>query len=506
MLFNSFVFLFCFLPVVLAGHRLILGAGRPHLAVLFLAGASFFFYGWWSPASLPIFLGSISVNYAIGMAIRRARMTGAGGTATRWLWAGVSFNLGLLCYFKYLGFLAGSIRSITGLDLPVPEIELPIGISFYSFTQLAFLVDHWRHPIEDKSLSRYSVFVSFFPHLVAGPIIHHRDIMPQFERQDFRKPPFPMVAAGLALLAVGLFKKCAVADNLAPVAGALFDAVGDGARIKALEAWVGVLAYTMQIYFDFSGYSDMAVGIGYLFGIRFPINFWSPYQARSIIDFWRRWHITLSQFLRDYLYIPLGGNRFGELMRYRNLILTMLLGGLWHGANWTFVIWGALHGSLLAANHLWEAHRPKSWPSLGLPGIFLSRVATFLFVCLAWVFFRSDTPRTAWSLIGLMAGSRGGGLPEGWDFAGWCRAAEIEPVQAALLIGAILLAHCCPNSAAILLGLRVGDKGKLVAGDPAARGVFAFRPTWPWAVTTGLILLIALWFGPEVSEFIYFQF
>jgi D-alanyl-lipoteichoic acid acyltransferase DltB (MBOAT superfamily) len=504
MLFNSFVFLFCFLPAVYLGHRLLLASGRYHPAIGFVALASFFFYGWWSLGMLPLFLGSIVANFGLGAAIRKARAAEATPRADALLWIGIILNLGMLCYFKYLGFFADNFRAITGIDLGIPRVILPIGISFYTFVQIAYLVDHWRKPIPDASFSRYAVFVSFFPHLIAGPIIHHRDVMPQFDAPAFRKPPFGMVSAGLAMLAVGLFKKSAIADNLAPVASALFDSPSMG-NPRALESWVGVLAYTMQIYFDFSGYSDMAVGLGYLFGIKLPVNFWSPYQAASPIDFWRRWHMTLSQFLRDYLYIPLGGNRSGRLLRYRNLFLTMLLGGLWHGANWTYVVWGALHGALLAANHCWNEFKPRWWPSFGVAGPVAGRIGTFAFVAMAWVFFRAESVGAAWRVLGALGGGAGAGFPKKPGLEAWLKAAELEPTQASFLIAALLLAFFAPNSGRMLLGMAMDAKGRVIASEPGASRL-RFSPSWAWAIITGVLFFSALWFSPEVSEFIYFQF
>lgn len=505
MLFNSFVFLFLFLPLAVAGHRALTRWWGIGPAVVFMAAASLVFYGWWDIRMLPIFLGSISGNYAAGMWIRRWREAGKNRGAF-WVLAGsMAANLALLGYYKYLGFFCWNLRHVFGFDVSVPPVVLPIGISFYTFVQITYLVDNYQAPIRDPSPWRYTLFVSFFPHLLAGPIVHHRDLMPQFKGERFRSPDFGSVTAGLALLGVGLLKKTAVADNLAPVVGEIFRGAAAGESLRCIEAWTGVVAYSLQIYFDFSGYSDMAIGMGMMFGIRLPLNFCSPYRATGIIDFWRRWHMTLSQFLRDYLYIPLGGNRGGALARYRNLMLTMLIGGLWHGANWTFVVWGGLHGVMLVANHLWRAMRPAALPGWGLFRA-CSRGATFALVCVAWVFFRAETFAGAWHVLGAMFGQHGWGWPKQGEWIGRClKAGGIDGPTAALLIGALIAAQFFPNSGEIFLRLKPGSVGRWDAIAERQRW-WQFAPDWRWALVAAAVFAAAFWAAPAVSEFIYFQF
>ena len=316
MLFNSFAFLFLFLPLALAGYQLL----RRH-GVAWLAACSLLFYAWWDWRFLPLLVLSICFNFAAGRAI-----CNAAGRVRDALFAGaVLVDLALLGWFKYAAFLFGI----------EPGLPLPVGISFFTFTQVAFLADCRRGVAREPRFAPYVLFVSYFPHLVAGPVLHHAEMMPQF--RDNRPLLDEDLAKGLTIFVLGLGKKVLVADNLAGLANPLFAST---ATPQMADAWIGTLAYSMQLYFDFSGYSDMAIGLSLLFGVRLPENFNSPYQAANIAEFWRRWHMTLSRFLRDYLYIPLGGNRHGPWQRRRNLLLTMVLGGAWHGAGWNFMAWG----------------------------------------------------------------------------------------------------------------------------------------------------------------------
>ncbi|WP_197678983.1 MBOAT family O-acyltransferase [Pseudomonas mandelii] len=296
-------------------------------------------------------------NYTVGYIIAKNHER-ARAKSKAALYVGVISNLLLLCYYKYSNFFLGEVARSTGVHMPTLELVLPLGISFFTFTQIAFLVDAWKGKAQEYNFWHYLLFVTWFPHLIAGPILHHGQMMPQFKDPEIYRIRSRNISIGVALFAVGLGKKLLLADPISTYADPVFHAAATGQAIGPMIAWVGAIAYTLQIYFDFSGYSDMAVGLSMLFGIHLPINFNSPYKARNIIEFWRRWHMTLSQFLRDYLYIPLGGNRKGETRRLVNLMLTMLLGGLWHGANWTFVIWGALHGAYLCINHMFQKIPP----------------------------------------------------------------------------------------------------------------------------------------------------
>jgi len=377
MLFNSFGFLFLFLPLALAGYQLL----RRH-GVAWLGVCSLFFYAWWDWRFLPLLLLSICFNYAAGRLI--CSLTGRPRNLA--LLLSLAGNLVVLTWFKYAAFLFGIS----------PGLPLPIGISFFSFTQIAFLVDCWRGAAREARFAPYLLFVSYFPHLVAGPVLHHAEMMPQFCNGRSLRPED--LARGLTIFAIGLGKKVLVAGNLAPLANPIF---AGGIAPQFADAWLGALAYSMQLYFDFSGYSDMAIGLSGLFGVRLPENFASPYQARNISEFWRRWHMTLSRFLRDYLYIPLGGNRNGEWRRWRNLMLTMVLGGAWHGAGWSFIVWGALHGVFLVVHQRYGGGKPAWWTS----------PLTFTAVLLAWVPFRAPDLGSALHIWAGMAGLHGLGLP-----------------------------------------------------------------------------------------------
>ena len=339
MLFSSYTFLFQFLPAVV----LAFAAARrhsPRAGILVLAAASLFFYGAWRPVYLLLLLASIAANFALGLLMEDPLRRRTVGTL------GVALNLALLCYFKYTNFILDSVSALTGAPLPFVNVVLPLGISFFTFQQIAYLVDVMRGAKVERDIVAYTLFVSFFPHLIAGPLVHHAEMIPQFKRAA-HVALGGAGGAGIAIFAAGLFKKVVIADNLAQFVSPVFAHLDAGGAVDARRGRGFRRCPTrLQIYFDFSGYSDMAIGLALMFGIRLPVNFHSPYKATSIIDFWRRWHITLSRFLRDYLYIPLGGNRLGERRRYLNLMLTMLLGGLWHGAGWNFLIWGGLHGLL----------------------------------------------------------------------------------------------------------------------------------------------------------------
>ena len=377
MLFNSYVFLFQFLPLTLLGFLILFLMKKKELALGWLTLASLYFYSQWSIWNLPLLLASVTVNFYLGRLIgQRQRFA---------LILGISFNLLLLGFFKYAGFLTSIVSERSAL-----EITLPLAISFFTFQQIAYLVDIHRQVISPFKFPKYLLFVSFFPHLVAGPIMHYREMMPQFIQLSITRTHLQTAGLGLMFLSIGLFKKVVLADHFATISDPVFASAATTQALGAMEAWQGMLAYTFQIYFDFSGYAEMAIGLGLLFGIWLPINFNSPYKATSIVDFWRRWHITLSDFLRDYLYIPLGGNRLGQWRQANNLLITMLLAGLWHGAGWTFVLWGGLHGVLLVINH-----RLPTWPENGLWRVG-SILITFLLVAFLWVVFRAETLPVAW--------------------------------------------------------------------------------------------------------------
>ncbi|MEO8537812.1 MAG: MBOAT family protein, partial [Betaproteobacteria bacterium] len=385
-LFNSYDYLIYFLPLAAVGYFRF--GNRPQWAVRWLVAASLFFYGWWNPAHLPLIAASIAGNFWFAHRIVRA------SRRKPWVVTAVAANLALLGVFKYADF---ALRTLAQADVIAPVelgLALPLGISFFTFTQIAFLVDVGHGEVEEPSFDNYALFVTFFPHLLAGPIIHHAEMMPQFRSASNKRVAWDNVAAGLFLLAIGLAKKVFLADPLVPLVAAGFD---HAPAIGAAQAWLSSIAYALQIYFDFSGYTDMALGAALMFNIRLPINFDSPYRARDLRDFWHRWHITLSRFLREYVYVPMGGNRAGEVRVLANLFATFLLGGLWHGAAWTFVCWGALHGAGLCAVRLWRRG------GLRMPAV-LGWALTAAFVVVSWVFFRAASVRDALDIVIAMAG------------------------------------------------------------------------------------------------------
>ena len=401
MLFNSFEFIAFWIAVALVFLTLL--NGRPQAQKALLVAASLFFYAWWRFDYLFLLLASIGVNFSIGQLLERRHQMGQSRAGL--LALGVGANLLTIGYFKYFGLMVETGSALSGAGWTVPAIILPLAISFFTFQQIAYLVDASKGEAKAGSLLDYMVFVTFFPQLIAGPIVHHKEMMPQFAALGSQKGKIATnLAVGMMFFAMGLVKKIAGADKVADYSDSLFTAVAAGANPTMQEAWFGTIAYSLQIYFDFSGYSDMAIGIARVFGIVLPLNFFSPYQATSIIDFWRRWHITLSRFLRDYLYIPLGGGRVIKARRYANLMITMVLGGLWHGAAWTFVVWGGLHGAYLVINHLWRWLKTRlGWRKEG--GILArcgSALLTFVAVSIAWVFFRAETFPQAWTVLTAM--------------------------------------------------------------------------------------------------------
>jgi len=502
MLFNSYTFLLVFLPITLIGF-LALRKAPFRVALGWLVVMSLVYYGvWnpdpekpWSPKYLLLILGSCGFNYVLGRQLSALKHSASGKVL---LTAGVAANLALLGYYKYAGFLAGIATDLTGWPGAVPTIILPLAISFFTFLQIAYLVDAWKGLTEEYHFTDYLLFVTFFPHLIAGPLIHHREMMPQFRKKNHGwHRDFPV---GLGIFLVGMFKKVVIADNLAPIASPIFALAADDGRDPTMaEAWIGAVAYALQLYFDFSGYSDMAIGSARLFGIRFPLNFHSPYKATSVVDFWRRWHMTLSRFLREYLYIPLGGNRKGPSRRYVNLFLTMLLGGLWHGAGWTFIVWGALHGAFLCLNHGWFALRKKlGWKELPRPAAI---GLTFLAVLIAWVFFRAHDFASAGRMLASMVGIHGfTGLPD----KAYRVIASAEPLK---LIPVLIACWLMPNTQEIFARYRPALR---VSGAPYPernpRRWWQWRPTVFFATLSIVLIVITGLQFDKVSEFIYFQF
>jgi alginate O-acetyltransferase complex protein AlgI len=515
MLFNSYVFLLAFLPLTAIGFFLI-GRRSQLLAAGWLAAASLFFYGWWDVRYLPLLLASITFNYMYAAHLRPGRHAQA-----KLLLAGaISANLALLVYYKYAGFFAASLADLTGGPRLVLQVVLPIGISFFTFTQIAFLVDTYQGKVVESRFVYYLLFVTYFPHLIAGPVLHHKEMMPQFADKCIYWFSTRSVAVGLTIFCIGLAKKVLIADNIAPYAAPLFEHPG---APSLLLAWSGVLAYTFQLYFDFSGYSDMAIGVSRIFGVQLPLNFDSPYKAQNIAQFWRKWHMTLSRFLRDYLYIPLGGNRHGPVRRYANLMATMVLGGLWHGAGWNFVVWGFLHGLYLAIHQAWvTAARAMRLPDDSRAWKIIATLLTFVAVCVAWVFFRAPDMATAFAILRGMHGGFGVALPDSimpglhglqplftrlgmTSYLGG-GAAFIEVWG--WIVFAATITFLFPNTQEIVcryvpaLDFTPRPDG---AGGPLARAL-VWAPTRIWAVALGIMALASLLALNRPADFLYFQF
>ena len=494
-LFNSYAFLLAFLPasvLIFYGLRL---AGFERASLLALVLLSVAFYGYWNPRYLLLLVPLTFFNFAIASGVLAYRVQQP-LAARMLLIAGITTNLGALGYFKYANFFVDNLNSLLKVDIALATIVLPLGISFFTFQKIAFIVDAYRGRVDRLNLLDFSLFVSFFPQLIAGPIVHHAEVLPQFRRQKCTAGRD--IVQGATIFAIGLAKKVLIADTVAIYAAPGFDAAANGVGLDPLSAWSAALAYTAQLYFDFSGYSDMAIGAALLFGIRLPVNFASPYKASSIIDFWRRWHITLSRFLREYLYVPMGGNRHGPSRRYVNLLLTMLLGGLWHGAGWTYVVWGALHGAYLVINHGWRTVRERLvWMprTVGPLEFHLGQALTFVAVVVGWVCFRSSSIDSAARMLRAMAGANGFGTSP----------PLVQSAEALVVIVACLLvAWFAPNTQEVMA--YEGPFGNAEHRPIREGSGRNWQPTMRWALLIGCLIGISLMSLSKVSEFLYFQF
>jgi len=507
MLFTSYIFLFIFLPLALGAFYLSLKYAGARAGIAALTLASLVFYAYWYPPYLVLLLLSMGVNYVCGrwIAVRTGR------SARLYLWLGVGFNLALLGYYKYAGFLLENWGWMTGTAGSALSILLPLGISFYTFQQIAYLVDVYQRKLIPSDFLQYVLFVTFFPQLIAGPIVHYKDILPQFDTLSSRAFRSDFLASGAALFTLGLFKKVGIADTLALYADPLFIAVENGFRPGFLESWAATLSYTFQIYFDFSGYTDMALGLGLVMGVKLPPNFNAPYKATGYIEFWRRWHMTLSHFLRDYVYIPLGGNRRGKGRQYVNLIGTMLIGGLWHGASWNFVLWGGLHGLMIALNHAVRYVFPAPKRLLAAAGW----AVTFLSLCFLWVLFRAESFSGATAVYAGLLNIRDITWPQNlWDALPG--AAQSVLVQAGgqagaltyfktvplllTLTGAAIICFFLPNTVR-LFTLDVEEVDKPICGKSVR-----FFPTIRWSALCALLMVLSLMLMQRESPFLYFQF
>lgn len=520
MLFNSYEFLFLFLPIVLIGFFWL---GREHnrMAAAWLVIASLFFYGWWNPAYLNIMLGSIVFNYMIGFALND---TAALKPRKIILSYGVAVNLALLAYYKYANFFVDSLNAVIGDGFILETILLPLAISFFTFQQIAYLIDTYRNETKELNFLHYCLFVTFFPQLIAGPIVHHKEMLPQFGRSSLYTINLRRHAVGYTIFTLGLFKKVVLADGIAGYASPAFYAADSGIALTLFEAWVGSLAYTLQLYFDFSGYSDMAIGLARMFGIRLPLNFNSPYKATSIIDFWHRWHMTLSRFMRDYIYIPLGGNKIGVVGgRRTNLMITMLLGGLWHGAGWNFLFWGGLHGIYLIINNYWRAsHTGKAAATFKTK--FFGWSVTFVAVVFAWVPFRAETMAGTKNMLSGMLGFNGISLDPSalralGDYGSWLLSvgvnfdgvlAHMEGVTTfyagAWIISLLLIALVLPNTQQIMGKYHPAFETYKGEITPLRWSWIAWRPTLIWALITTVLFVFNILSLTQISEFLYFRF
>jgi len=524
MLFNSYVFILLFLPIVLIVFYKIGSIGHHRVALAWLVGASLFFYGWWNPVYLGLIIGSMLFNYAIGLRLS-SRNNGSDSSRKLLLIFGIVMNLSLIVYFKYANFFIDNVNYVLNGSIEMQKLMLPLAISFFTFQQITYLVDAYKGETKEYNFLHYCLFVTFFPQLIAGPIVHHREMLPQFIKDSIYKFKADNLSIGLTIFFIGLFKKVVLADSVAIYATPVFNAAEAGELLTFVNAWCGALSYTFQLYFDFSGYSDMAIGLARMFGILLPLNFHSPYKAVNISDFWRRWHMTLSRFLRDYVYIPLGGNRHGTFKKYNNLIITMLLGGLWHGAGWTFVIWGGLHGLYLVIGSAWEYFK---YNVLGLNsnssllGRVVGRVITFVAVVVGWVFFRAESLDSALLMLNAMSGANGIVFPEiylghlnslngagsalieyGVSFSSLPYFFGVKEIYLLFFLSVVIWFF--PNTQQVL------DKYE-PALNVYKEHVAAFslpiiwRPTITWAVIISFIAGYAVIKVNSVSEFLYYQF
>lgn len=519
MLFNSYQFIFFFLPLAIIAFFAI-AQFNYYLAIASLGIASLLFYGFWHYQDLYLLLPSIFCNYFIGYYLA----TLPAPFKKNLLVLAIIANLVVLGYFKYANFLIDNWNSISGWELSIAKNVLPLGISFFTFTQIAYLIDSYAGKVKEFNPVHYLLFVTYFPHLIAGPILHHHDTISQFQQRKMYRWNSRNVMIGLLLFTIGLFKKVIFADGVVSYIAPVFNGAKEGIIPSFGDSWLGALAYTVQLYFDFSGYSDMAIGLSLLFNIKLPINFNSPYQAVNITDFWRRWHITLSNFLRDYLYIPLGGNRHGNLRRYFNLILTMLIGGLWHGAGWTFILWGGLHGVYLVIHHAWEWGRKKLGQDLKTSswgGRLLSRIITFIAVVIAWVLFRAENLTSAKLILQSMFS-----LPTGNEMLTF-KIIE-SPLSATIWVATLLtIAWIAPNSQYLTKIVKNSiDPVQLTSKFPAKSNkiipkesiekiktlpkILQTYQAWHyWAIGFSLpliFLLVAISESQSIKEFIYFNF
>jgi D-alanyl-lipoteichoic acid acyltransferase DltB (MBOAT superfamily) len=543
MLFNSYEFIFVFLPVTLAGFFL-LGLSSRNLALSWIVAASIAFYAWWRPINVLIIAPSILVNFVLARWLLRltADKTRA-GLARLVLLLGIAFNVAFLGYFKYVNFLVTATNDVIGTNFVLTQIVLPLGISFITFQKIAFLIDVHGQRIPSFSFGNYCLFVLFFPQLIAGPIVHYREMMPQFQQAQCWWDK-ENIAVGLALFVFGLFKKVILADGISEHVSPIHEMAAAGSEITFFPAWIAAIGFTLQIYFDFSGYSDMALGLGRFFGVRLPANFDSPLKATNIIDFWLRWHMTLTRFLTAYIYNPLAlwltrrrmakklpglGSRAPSIGAFFQVLagpvlFTMFVSGLWHGAGYLFILWGLLHGVYLSVNHAWRLFGQRIWPNKETYARFMRPTGlalTFLSVAVSMVLFRSANADAAKDLLQGMFGLNGVSLPQQilaqlgplkgllqFFVAASTEMSAREFVLAIAWVGVLLLiALLFPNTLQLMaryapaLGVHPGP-----ATPHFLLRALDWTPTVPWAVAmSSLVVAVVMRLGGK-SEFLYWQF
>ena len=507
MLFTSTVFIFVFLPIVVSVYYALLRTGKRDSSIWFLSLASILFYAHYNPNHAPLLLASIIFNFVLARALYRNR-------SRKLLAIGIMMNLSTIGFFKYSIFFVDSLQMVTGMQLSAPNLLLPLAISFFTFQQIAYLCDTAQGNAPHYSFSKYLFFVVFFPQLIAGPILHHFEILPQTKSQRWSTKKIYMdLSVGLSLFLLGLCKKLLIADNLDGIVHSVLGVASPMNIPNAFDIWYATFAYSLQIYFDFSAYSDMAIGLARMFGFRLPLNFNSPYKASSIIDFWRRWHMTLSRFLRDYLYIPLGGGRSGSFRKYSNILIVMAIGGLWHGAAWSFVLWGLLHGIFIVTNYAWRTIKPSRWDNRATR--FLGWALTFTCVCIAWVPFRVNDIETAALLYLEMFGVNGLNLGYAryfhWgnienlilNFGLDTRHSAIIFTDGLAVIAGAVVAFLCPNAYEWMARVKPALNVDVKIAVPR---ILRWRPNVYVALAFGLLATYALVRQPITVEFLYFQF
>ncbi len=540
MLFNSYEFIFGFLPVVLIGFY-VLGARRRDWALLWLTLASLFFYAWWRPINVLLIAPSILINLGLARLMERHRESRP-GLARAVLICGIVFNLCFLGYFKYTMFLRGTINDVFGTNLVLTHIILPLGISFITFQKIAFLADVYAGRVTSFTFRDYALFVLFFPQLIAGPIVHYREMMPQFRAITTRFNAED-AGVGVTLFFMGLAKKLILADPMALLVTPLYARAAHGEALGFFEGWIAALGFTLQIYFDFAGYSDMALGLARFFGIKLPVNFNSPLKAASIVEFWQRWHVSLTRFLTAYIYNPLSlalarrrmaagkpgfGGRDTTIASFATLlmmptILTMFISGLWHGAGYTYIVWGLMHGAMLTINHAWRLIRARIWPGAkDHPRLLWSTgfVLTFVSVVIAMVMFRAPTVHGAAAIWRDMAGANGVSLPEGLlarlgPMAHVLHAIGIRPdassgsqvMEGVLRVGVLLLiALTLPNTLQILAPYEPAIGFKPARQEPWLVRATRWSPSHSWAIGLAAVSAAGILSLGQLSEFLYWQF